>query len=442
MANRNFSSGGKIYAMHTSPVLLDCNFIVDSTQASGIRALKGPTIKSVTMRGPGVVSSNPPAGSPVLGTSKNFAILAASTITNTGSSVITGDLGLYAGTSVTGFPPGTVIGVQHITDSVANQGQIDATAAYTALQALASTVIPSALDAQVLTAGVYSFASGAATLATSAPGVLTFSGSATDIFIIKTASTLTTGAGGAATMVFTGGALASNVYWAIGSSATINVTGASAFKGHLIAQVSVTIGGGTVDGNLVALTGAITISAASIITNVSSSSSTTTGPLAGTIVVKLVDGYNRSLSGFSNVITGLAATNTSIDNSVLVIGTAYVISVLGNAPASKWYAIGVPIGVKPAVGVSFIASSTGGAGNILISKVVTAQATGSGIVTIEVLGDPTLSSNPLASANQGFGAQFILQCRGYSGALAAPVDGTVISLAFLLSNSSIIVQGE
>jgi hypothetical protein len=93
-------------------------------------------------------------------------------------------------------------------------------------------------------------------------------GSATDVFVIKTASTLTTGAGGGATVALTGGALAKNVYWIIGSSATLNITGPSVFRGNVIAQVSITVtsgGSSDVRGSLIALTGAITFSAATTV---------------------------------------------------------------------------------------------------------------------------------------------------------------------------------
>lgn len=147
----------------------------------------------------------------ILGTASTYAILAASAITNTGASVINGDVGIFPGSAITagGW---TVNGTVHQTDAAAMQAQVDALAAYNYLIAQSTTVIPSALDGQVLSAGAYSFTSGAATLADSGNGTLTLNGSATDIFIIKTATTLGTGAGGIPTITLTGGALSKNVY--------------------------------------------------------------------------------------------------------------------------------------------------------------------------------------------------------------------------------------
>jgi len=173
---------------------------------------------------------------------------------------------------------------------------------------------------------------------------------------------------------------------------------------------------------------------------------TNPNPASGTIVVQLQDGFNRSLSGFSSLVSPTSGSDVKIDNSAMTAGVAYVITTLGNATAAKWHAIGVPAGVTPAVGVSFIAASNGGTGNTLTSRVQTAADAGSGIFSIETVGDPNLSIAPVPTANQGFGAQFILECRKDSSAdaptVAAPADGTVISLSFYLSDSSVIVQGE
>jgi hypothetical protein len=206
----------------------------------------------------------PPPGSPVLGTSADYAVLANASITNTGSTVITGNLGIYPGTSVTGFPPGTVSGTQDIDDAAAQQAEIDANTAYTAMQAHVATTISPVLDGQTLTAGYYN--AGAASLAASGNGTLTLNGSATDVFVIQTSSTLNTGAGGTPTITFTGGALATNLYWAVGSSVTLNTSGTGTFEGTLIAQASVTVNGGAINGRIMALTGSITFAAATVVT--------------------------------------------------------------------------------------------------------------------------------------------------------------------------------
>ena len=145
--------------------------------------------------------------------------------------------------------------------------QSDASTAYTSLAGHGGyVIIPSALDGQTLTAGYYNFTSGAATLAASGAGTLTLSGSATDVFVIKTATTLTTGAGGTPTITLAGGALAKNVYWIVGSSATINSGFTGTFQGNIIAQASITDTlGGTVNGSMIALTGAVTLSAATTV---------------------------------------------------------------------------------------------------------------------------------------------------------------------------------
>lgn len=159
--------------------------------------------------------------------------------------------------------------------------------------------------------------------------------------------------------------------------------------------------------------------------------------VAGYIQIQLQDGYNQILSPVKAMIqTPNSGSDVKIDNSAMTAGRAYVITTLGDATAAKWIAIGVPRGVTPAVGVSFIAASNGGAGNTLTSR-VQAVATTSAIAAIEVVGNPNMSVNPSPQANQGFGSQIILVCRDYAGAIAAPAAGSVIRLQVLINNSSI-----
>jgi Ice-binding-like len=187
-----------------------------------------------------------------LGTAANFALLASSTITSTGDSVVTGgNIGISPGTSLTGFPPGvlTAPAVEHLGDAVAAQAQADANTAYTYYQGLTgATSIASVLDGQTFAPGVYN----SSTLSLGAGKTVTLNGSGTYIFQIGTTLTL------AGTVVLSGGATAGNVIWLVGSSATINA-GAVAI-GDIVALASITLdSGASVTGRTIALNGAVTM---------------------------------------------------------------------------------------------------------------------------------------------------------------------------------------
>jgi Ice-binding-like len=200
-------------------------------------------------------ASSARAATPVpLGTADNFAVLAGSTVTNTGPTVVTGDLGLSPGTSVTGFPPGTVNGTQHITDAVAAQAQTDLTTAYNNAAAQASTGTVSAdLGGQTLTPGVYTSAT---SLGLTGALTLDAQGNANAVFIFQAGSALTTASASSVNLV--NGAQACNVFWQIGSSATLGT--ASTFRGTILALTAITATtGARVDGRVLARNAAVTL---------------------------------------------------------------------------------------------------------------------------------------------------------------------------------------
>lgn len=174
---------------------------------------------------------------------------------------------------------------------------------------------------------------------------------------------------------------------------------------------------------------------------------TNPNPAAGTIIVQLQDNYNRVLTSSYSVISPLGSNlKVDLSDAALTVGVAYVITILGDATAADWLALGVPAGVTPAVGVAFIAKVVG-VGVASVTRVAPTAAAGSGMLQIEGVGDANLAMAPAPGAGQGFGAQLIMQCRNASGAsaasaIAAPADGTVISLKFMLSNSSVLIAGE
>jgi hypothetical protein len=192
------------------------------------------------------------ATQPRLGTATNFAVLAGSAITNTGPTVITGNLGLSPGTAVTGFPPGRVAAQTHKTDAVALGAKNSLVTAYNDLASWATTrsMTGQDLGGKTLTPGVYTFSSSA-----QLTGTLTLSGNG--IFIFRTGSTLTTASN--SRVLVTKGANGCGVYWKVGSSATLG--SGTQFKGTIIALTSITMvtGASILPGRALARNGAVTL---------------------------------------------------------------------------------------------------------------------------------------------------------------------------------------
>jgi hypothetical protein len=195
------------------------------------------------------------AQSPVgLGTDSSFAVLAGSTVTNTGPSVVNGDLGVSPGTAVTGFPPGLVNGTIHAADAVAGQGQTDLTTAYNDAAGRTPPVAVSGdLGGQTLTPGVYNSTS---SLGLTGNLTLNAAGDPDAVFIFQAGSTLTTASASDITLI--NGAQACNVFWQVGSSATLGTT--STFIGNILANASITLNTGvTLQGRALARNGAVTL---------------------------------------------------------------------------------------------------------------------------------------------------------------------------------------
>ncbi len=211
----------------------------------------------------------------MLGTAASFLVLGASTVTSTGPTVIQGDLGLSPGSAVTGLLPGQVVGAIHVADPLAAGAQTDLHAAWTRLNDEPCDVTrdDAELGGAVLTPGVYCFTSPSAALT----GQLTLDaqGQADAVFVFRIASTLTT-ASNSSVLVINGGSDC-NVFWAVGSSATLGT--ATRFHGTILASASITATtGATVSGRLLAHTGAVTLDG----NTVTLACNATTGPDGGT----------------------------------------------------------------------------------------------------------------------------------------------------------------
>ncbi len=191
-----------------------------------------------------------------LATAANYSVLAGQSVTNTGNSVLAQSAGVSPGSSVTGFPPGIVGGVIDVANPAAAQAQLDLTAAY--LDA-AGRVLDQTTTAELgglnLVGGVYAGPSkGALTL--TGDLVLDGQGDPTSVFIFQTDSSLITASGSTVSLI--NGAQECNVFWQVGSSATL-ATG-STFAGNILALTAVTVAtGATVHGRALARNAEVTL---------------------------------------------------------------------------------------------------------------------------------------------------------------------------------------
>jgi len=190
-----------------------------------------------------------------LGTAQSFAVLGGQTVTNTGNTVLTGDLGVSPGNSITGFGPGTRTGSTEAGTTAAATAQTGVLGQYNALAAATCTadLTGQNLGGLTLTPGVYCFSSSA-----QLTGTLTLNAqaNANAVFIFKIGSTLTTASGSSVVMI--NGGNPCGVGWQVGSSATLGTT--TSFLGNLIALTSITLNtGANIVGRALARNGAVTL---------------------------------------------------------------------------------------------------------------------------------------------------------------------------------------
>lgn len=233
-----------------------------------------------------------------LGTAKSFAVLAGETITNTGPTKITGDIGLHPGSAVTGFSSVTYVGALHLADGVALQAKNALVTAYNdAAGRTPVTTIATELGGQVVKAGVYDSAAG--TFGVTGSLTLDAEGDSQAVFIFQMASTLITAPGSSVALI--NGASACNVFWQVGSSATLDTT--TSFKGTIMALTSIAMKtGATLQGRALARNGAVTLD-----TNVITSAACSP-PTAPTIP-------NTAIGG------GPLSPSLSLSLSLILIGT-------------------------------------------------------------------------------------------------------------------------
>jgi Ice-binding-like len=209
-----------------------------------------------------VTVANTPTAGPSLGSASTYGITAGSTVSCVTGGTIDADVAVQPGTALVGFPTCVITGQTHLADSTALAAQTDLTAAYNALVAMScgTTVTPSDLGGRTLAPGVYCVST---SMAVTGTVTLDGQGNSNALFVFQMGSTLTTST--TANIALINGAQAKNVFWQVGTTATLN-TG-TMFRGNILAYTTITLNdNATMLGRALARNGAVSLGTNNTIT--------------------------------------------------------------------------------------------------------------------------------------------------------------------------------
>ena len=319
---------------------------------------------------------------PNLGAARGFAVLAASTVTNTGVSALIGDLGLSPGISVTGFPPGMLAGTLHVTDPTAAQAQLDLTAAYNdaAGRTLGAIALAGNLGGMRLAPGLYKSTSSLEI--SSGDLTLDAQGDANAVYIFQMASTLVTTTG--RKVILAGGAQAANIYWQVGSSATLGVS--SVFKGNILALASITANNGaSVEGRLLARTAAVTLDNNVVNVAVASVSVDTTAPFVSSATpwngATAVAIGSTVTARFSEAMSASSITPATF---TLMQGATAVSGAVSYAAGAAMFTPALNLSPRTLYTATITTGAADLAGNHLASNVAWSFSTADGVVVVPI----------------------------------------------------------
>ena len=372
---------------------------------------------------------------PSLGTAQSFAVLGASTVTNTGPTVITGDLGVSPGTAVTGFPPGLVAGGSiHAADALALQAQAANTTAYNTLASEACNTtygVPTDIGGLTLTSGVYCFASSAGLTGTL---TLDAQGNPNAVFIFEIGSTLITASN--SNVLLINGASPCQVFWQVGSSATLGV--GTSFVGNILALTSITLDTNAIlSGRALAQNGAVTLDSNTVA--VSACGGTTIVPPT---LNKAFNSNNITAGGVSTLTITLSNSNGNAASLSSPLTDTLPSGVVVSEPGSTTCG-----GTLTSVAGSSTVTLTGGSipagGSCTVTVNVTAANAGTYI--------NSLATGALQTSNGGNAAPAVSTLTATTPATSAPpsvnkafspaivVAGAVSTLTITLDNPDAVV---